>query len=76
MSQVEEFLTKKLALAIEAEEKKNDAMAIKLLEEVIKKELQAPDEITDTAVKAKEQAAYKLAAIFKEKGLLDELVKL
>jgi 26S proteasome regulatory subunit N6 len=35
-----------------------------------------PDEITDDNVKAKEQATYKLANIYKEKGLIENLIDL
>ena len=35
-----------------------------------------PDEITDDTVKAKETATYKLAQIYKDKGLVDELIAL
>jgi hypothetical protein len=35
-----------------------------------------PDEITDENVKAKESATYKLAAIYRDKGLVDELIAL
>jgi len=35
-----------------------------------------PDEITDENVKAKETAVYKLANIYKNRHLIDELIKL
>jgi 26S proteasome regulatory subunit N6 len=38
--------------------------------------LLVPDEITDDTVKAKETATYKLAQIYKDKGLVDELIAL
>ena len=35
-----------------------------------------PDEVTEENIKAKEQAVYKIANIYKSKGLVDELIKL
>jgi len=34
------------------------------------------DDATEEVIKAKEQATYKLARIFKDKGLIDELLEL
>lgn len=71
-----ELLTKKVAQAQFAEENNRYGDAINLYEEIIKESLVAPDEVTDDAVKAKETATYKLASIYKEKGLVDELIQL
>jgi len=46
-----------------------------MLEEVIKQDV-AIDDITEDVVKAKENATYKLAKIYKDKGLIDELITL
>ena len=35
-----------------------------------------PDDLNDDAIRAKEKACYKLAAIFKEKGLVEDLINL
>ena len=43
---------------------------------MIKHPLTSPDDVTDDAVKAKETAVYKLAAIYKEKSLVEELLQL
>ncbi len=50
--------------------------AIKAYEDVINAVLKVPDEITEDNVKAKEQAIYKLATIYKSKGLVEELIAL
>ena len=50
--------------------------AIKMLEEVIKEEFPTPEDLTDDSIRAKEQATYKLAAIYKDKGLIEELINL
>jgi hypothetical protein len=47
-----------------------------LYEEIITHPLKVPDEITDDNVKAKEQATYKLANLYKEKGLVENLIDL
>ena len=36
----------------------------------------SPSDVTDDLVKAKETAVYRLAGIYKEKGLVDELIDL
>jgi hypothetical protein len=76
MADKAQYLTKKVEEAHRHEESNNVGESIKIYEEVIKFPLIAPDEVTDDAVKAKETAVYKLAHIFKEKGLYDELVEL
>ena len=43
---------------------------------MINHHLKSSDEITDETVKAKETATYRLANIYKEKGLYDELIQL
>jgi len=52
--------------------------SIKLYEEVIKFPIKvlAGEEVAEDIVKAKETATYKLANLYKEKSLLDELVLL
>jgi 26S proteasome regulatory subunit N6 len=71
-----EDLTKKLAQAqaFESQHKLGDAM--KLYEEVIQQPIHSPDEVSDELVKAKEQSTYRLASIYKEKGLVDELISM
>lgn len=70
-------LTKKLQLAHEAAEHSQTGNAIKLYEEVIKEPVKnKEDDLKEEAIKAKEQATYSLAAIYKEKGLVDELISL
>lgn len=60
-------------MAIESEQ---TGTAIKLLEEIIKEKIPSEDDLNDESIRAKEQATYKLAAIFKQKGLVEELVGL
>jgi 26S proteasome regulatory subunit N6 len=43
---------------------------------VILQKLDVPDDITEENVKAKEQACYKLAAIYREQGKMQELIQL
>lgn len=69
-------LTKKLDQATTAFESDQTGAAIKLFEEIIKEKVPSADDLNDEAIRAKEQATYKLAAIFKEKGLVEELVSL
>lgn len=76
MAQKSILLTKKLEEAKSFESSNKIGDAIKTYEEIIKFPLEAPDEITEDTVKAKEQACYKLGGIFKEKGLHDELINL
>jgi hypothetical protein len=47
---------------------------MRLYEEVIRQPVGSPDDITDEVVKAKETAVYKLAGIYKEKGLIEDLL--
>ena len=47
-----------------------------MFEEVIKEEFPTPEDQTDDSIRAKEQATYKLAAIYKDKGLIEELINL
>lgn len=79
MAEIESFaqqLTNKLNQADTAVESGQTGAAIKLFEEIIKEEIPTPDDITDDTIRAKEQATYKLAAIYKEKGLVEELINL
>lgn len=70
-------LTKKLQLAFEAQELNQTGNAIKLFEEVIKEPAKnKEDDLKEEAIKTKETATYSLAAIYKDKGLIDELVAL
>ena len=70
------LLTKKVEEGLNFEENNQIGNAIKLYEEVINFPLKVPDEITEENVKAKENAIYKLANIYKNKGLVDELIAL
>lgn len=76
MAQKSQLLTKKLQDAQNFEEANKVGDAIKLYEEIIKEPLAAPDEITEEAVRAKEQSCYRLGNIYKDKGLYDELIDL
>ena len=71
-----ELLTKLIAEGERYEESQRYGEAIKAYEWVINEKLKVPDEVTDEAVKAKEIATYKLANIYKEKSLVDELIAL
>lgn len=70
------YLTKKFAEGESAQNNNQIGQAIKIYDEIIKYPLKVPDEITDDSVKAKEQATYKLANIYKDKGLVEELIAL
>lgn len=70
------LLTKKVEEGLQHEENNQIGNAIKAYEEVIHFTLKVPDELTDDNVKAKENAIYKLANIYKQKGLIDELITL
>jgi len=69
-------LTKKVELALHAQENDQTGTAIKLYEEVIKEPITNAEDLKEETIKAKETATYNLAAIFKEKGLIEELVSL
>jgi 26S proteasome regulatory subunit N6 len=71
-----EQLTKKLNEANEAEEAEQTGNAIKLYEQIIKEAAKESDDLTEEAIKTKETATYKLANIYKEKGLVNELIEL
>ena len=71
-----EQLTKKVAEADEAEANEQTGNAIKLYEQVIKEAAKEAEDLTEDAIKAKETATYKLANIYKEKGLVNELIDL
>lgn len=76
MAEKAQLLTNKYQQAQAHEEANRTGDAIKTYEEVIRYPLVAPDEILDEAVKAKEQSTYRLANIYRDKGLVDELIQL
>jgi len=43
---------------------------------VIRSPIPSPDDVSDELVKAKETAVYRLASIYKEKGLIDDMINL
>lgn len=61
---ISEELTKKLETGQAFEDDSKSADAISLYEAIIAYKFKNEDEITDDTVKAKEQAAYRLANIF------------
>lgn len=69
-------LTKKLEEGRQREDEQKSAEAIQIYEQIIAHQFANPDEITDDTVRAKEQAAYRLAAIFGQLSLFDEIVDL
>lgn len=69
-------LTKKLQLGQQHEEESGSADAIQTYEQIISYKFKDEDDINDENVKAKEQAAYKLAGIFVQLSLFDELIDL
>jgi len=69
-------LTKKLAEAEAAKDNEQDGAAIKLYEQIIHEAAPQPDDLTEEAIKVKEEATYKLANIYKDKGLVDDLIEL
>lgn len=71
-----EQLTKKVADGQAAQASGQDAVAMRLYDEIIKEAPKDLEDLTEDAVKAKETATYKLATIFQEKGLVDELIQL
>ena len=73
MSKIAQNLTKKVQ---QANGQENDGIAIKLYEEVIKEHIADAEDLTDEVIKAKEQSVYKLAGIYKAKGLDEELIQL
>jgi 26S proteasome regulatory subunit N6 len=70
------LLTKKLDEGREKEDSQKSADAIAIYEQVISHKFANEDEITDENVRAKEQAAYRLANIFSQLSLFDEIVDL
>ena len=68
-------LTKKIEEAQRQESGDSIGNAIRLYEEVINAPLKT-EEITEDNVKAKEAATYRLSQIYKDKGLVDELIAL
>lgn len=69
-------LTKKLEMGQQFEQEKGSADAISAYESIISYKFQSEDDITEENIKAKEQACYKLAHIFVQLSLFDELVDL
>ena len=69
-------LTKKLEAGIQFEDDQKSADAISIYESIIAYKFQNEDEINEETVKAKEQASYRLAAIFAQLSLFDELIDL
>lgn len=69
-------LTKKLDEGRLREDDQKSAEAISLYEQIIAHSFASEEEINDENVRAKEQAAYRLAAIFAQLSLFDELVDL
>mgnify|MGYP000305897764 CR=1 FL=1 len=61
---ITEELTKKLDAGQAFEDDQKSADAISLYETIIAYKFKSEDEINDDTVKAKEQAAYRLANIF------------
>lgn len=71
-----EELTKKLEAGQAFENEEKSADAISLYESIIAYKFKNEDEITDETVRAKEQAAYRLANIFQQLSLFEELIDL
>jgi len=69
-------LTKNLDAARQLEDDSKSAEAISIYEGIIAHKFLSEDEINDETVKAKEQAAYRLAGIFSSLSLFEELVDL
>ena len=69
-------LTKKIEVAQRFQDTQKIGDAIKIYEEIIKFPVQSVDDVTDDLVKAKETAVYRLAGIYKDKNLVDELIQL
>lgn len=69
-------LTKKLEQGQVFEDEDNQGDAISIYEGIISYKFKNEDEINDDTIKAKEQSAYRLATIFSQKSLFDELIDL
>ena len=69
-------LTKKLEIADVSNKGDQTGAAIKNYEEIIKVQVPSEDDLTDETIRCKEQATYRLATIYKEKGLVEELINL
>lgn len=71
-------LTKKVEQGTDALEGEtgNIGTAIRLFEEVIKANPPTTEDFNEECIKAKEQAAYRLATIYQDKGLVEELINL
>ena len=71
-----EDLTQKIEVAQQFEQAQRIGDAIKLYEEIIKSPIAKGEEASDDVVRAKETAVYKLAGIYKDKSLIDELIEM
>lgn len=69
-------LTKNLDQARQLEEAEKSAEAIPIYEQIIAHKIASEDDMTEDNIKAKEQAANRLGAIFASLSLYDELVDL
>lgn len=69
-------LTKKLEEGRQREDEQKSAEAIQIYEQIIAYKFKDEDEITDENVRAKEQGAYRLASIFSQLSLFDEIIDL
>lgn len=69
-------LTKKLEEGKLFEDEDNQGDAISIYEGIISYKFKNEDEINDDTIKAKEQSAYRLATIFSQKSLFNELIDL
>ena len=69
-------LTKKIKEGLELEDDDKAGDAIQIYEFIIKYNFDDVDDIDDEVIKAKEQAAYRLAGIFYSKLLFDQLIDL
>lgn len=76
MADKSQHLTKKVEEGQSHSDSNRIGDAIKAYEEVIRYPFKSEDEITEDAVKAKENATYKLAQIYVDKGLHTELIEL
>ena len=69
-------LTKKLEAGRAMEDDQKSADAISIYEQIIAHKFGSEDDVTDENVRAKEQAAYRLATIFSQLSLFEEIVDL
>jgi hypothetical protein len=71
-----DLLTKNLEEGKLREDEQKSAEAIQIYEQIIAHQFAHEDEITDENVRIKEQAAYRLASIFSQLSLFDEIIDL